>query len=152
MKKICIICSSGGHLEEVKQLNKVIQKYDCYFVTTRTDATKNDKNYKYLINDFDRRNIFKYFIKLLSMFKEQKKIFKAENPDVILTTGAGLVLPTCLFAKMKKKKIIYIESYARIKKLSKTGLLMYNFADKFIVQRKELLDKYPKSIYGGVIF
>jgi len=152
MKKICIICSSGGHLEEVKQLNKVIEKYNCYFVTTRTGATIKDKNYKYLIEDFDRKNIIKFFIKLIYMFIEQKKIFKLENPDIILTTGAGLVLPTCFFAKLHRKKIIYIESYARIKKLSKTGLLMYKFADKFIVQREELFSKYPKSIYGGVIF
>ena len=40
MKKICLIASSGGHLEEINQLNDVINKYNCYYVVTNTDADK----------------------------------------------------------------------------------------------------------------
>ena len=51
-----------------------------------------------------------------------------------------------------RKKIIYIESFARVDNASLTGKLFYKIADVFIVQWEELLKIYPKAIYGGGIF
>ncbi|WP_191976308.1 hypothetical protein [Limosilactobacillus reuteri] len=51
-----------------------------------------------------------------------------------------------------KKKVIYIESFARITTPSLTGKILYHFADLFIVQWKELLKVYPKAKYFGGIF
>lgn len=152
MKKICFIASSGGHLEELEQLKEVVKKYDNYFVVTKTEATKKNKKYKYLICDFNRKNKFLLIISLIIMFYEQLKIFIKEKPDIILTTGAGLVIPTCIFAKVFRKKIIYIESYARITSPSKTGKLLYKISDKFIIQREGLKQFFPNAIYGGCIF
>nr|WP_225349401.1 hypothetical protein [Limosilactobacillus reuteri] len=56
------------------------------------------------------------------------------------------------FAKLMKKKVIYIESFARITTPSLTGKILYHFADLFIVQWKELLKVYPKAKYFGGIF
>ena len=152
MKKICLIASSGGHLEEINQLNDVINKYNCYYVVTNTDAAKQNKKYKYFIKDFNRKNKFVYFLRLIYMFIEQLIIFLREKPDIILTTGAGLVIPTCLYAKIFRKKIIFIESFARMDDLSKTGKFLYKISDLFIVQWESLTKKYDKAIYGGGIF
>lgn len=152
MKKICLIASSGGHLEEINQLNDVINKYNCYYVVTNTDAAKQNKKYKYFIKDFNRKNKFVYFLRLIYMFIEQLIIFLREKPDIILTTGAGLVIPTCLYAKMFRKKIIFIESFARMDDLSKTGKFLYKISDLFIVQWESLTKKYDKAIFGGGIF
>ena len=35
---------------------------------------------------------------------------------------------------------------------SKTGSIVYKFADLFIVQWKEMLELYPNAVYGGWIF
>lgn len=152
MKKICLIASSGGHLEEINQLNDVINKYNCYYVVTNTDAAKQNKKYKYFIKDFNRKNKFVYFLRLIYMFIEQLIIFLREKPDIILTTGAGLVIPTCLYAKLFRKKIIFIESFARMDDLSKTGKFLYKISDLFIVQWESLTKKYDKAIFGGGIF
>ena len=53
---------------------------------------------------------------------------------------------------INKKKIIYIESFARVDEASLTGKLMYPIADKFIVQWEEMLKLYPKAVYGGAIY
>lgn len=152
MKKICLIASSGGHLEELNQLKDVINNYNCYYVVTDTESMRKNPKYQYLIQDFNRENRFLYFLRLFKMFYEQFRIFCQEKPDIILTTGAGLVIPTCIFAKLFKKKVVFIESFARMHDLSKTGKFLYNKADLFIVQWQEIADKYENAIYGGGIF
>lgn len=47
--------------------------------------------------------------------------------------------------------IFYIESIARVKKLSLSGLLLYKLriADQFFVQWPQLKQKYPRACYAG---
>uniref|UniRef100_A0A0E0D284 UDP-N-acetylglucosamine transferase subunit ALG14 n=1 Tax=Oryza meridionalis TaxID=40149 RepID=A0A0E0D284_9ORYZ len=47
--------------------------------------------------------------------------------------------------------IFYIESIARVKKLSLSGLLLYKLriADQFFVQWPQLQQKYPRACYAG---
>ena len=85
-------------------------------------------------------------------FVQQLFIFLKERPDVVITTGAGLAIPTCIYAKLFKKKVVYIESFARINSVNKTGKLIYKYADLFIVQWETLLEFYPNATYGGWIY
>lgn len=151
-KKICLISSAGGHLEQIKQLKEIINKYDCFFVVTRTKATEAMKHKNYIVSDMNRSNKIVMIVRMLKMFLEQFKIFIKEKPDVIITTGAGVVIPMCIIAKIFRKKVIYIESFARINTPNKTGKLIYKFADLFIIQWKELKKYYPNAVYGGWIY
>lgn len=151
-KKICLISSSGGHLEQIKQLKEIINKYDCFFVVTRTKATESMKYKHYIVSDMNRSNKLALICRMIKMFFEQFKIFIKENPDIIITTGAGVVIPMCIIAKVFRKKVIYIESFARINTPNKTGKLIYKFADLFIIQWEELKKYYPNAIYGGWIY
>ena len=49
-------------------------------------------------------------------------------------------------------KIIYIETFANSTSKSKTGKLVYKFADLFIVQWESMKELYPDSVVGGWIF
>ena len=153
MKKICFIASSGGHLEQIRQLKKIRNSYDYFYITNRTPSTEKIKEKTYLVKDLYRKNN-KFFkvVRLIEIFWEQFIIFIKENPDVIITTGAGMVIPLCLIAKIFKRKIIYIESYARMSSVNRTGKFLYRYADLFIVQWPELLKYYPKAVYGGCIY
>ncbi|XP_078155646.1 UDP-N-acetylglucosamine transferase subunit alg14-like isoform X2 [Carex rostrata] len=79
------------------------------------------------------------------------------RPQVILCNGPGTCIPICACAYLLKLlgwrwcSIIYIESIARVKKLSLSGLLLYKLrlADKFFVQWPLLQQKYPRSQYAG---
>ena len=51
-----------------------------------------------------------------------------------------------------RKKIIYIESFAKLKNESVTGRMVYRFADKFFVQWPEMLMVYPKAEYHGTVY
>lgn len=151
-KKVCLISSSGGHLEQIKQLKEVYNKYDCFFVVSRTKATEAMKQKHYIVSDLVRKNRIMMFLRMIRMMFEQFGIFLKERPDVILTTGAAVAIPMCVIGKLFHKKVIYIESYARMSTPNKTGLLVYKFADLFIIQWKELKKYYPNAIYGGSIY
>lgn len=152
-KKICFIASSGGHLEQIKQLKKVEKKYECFYITNKTLSTEKMQEKKYLVNDLYRgKSRCKKVLRIIKMFFEQINIYIQEKPEVIITTGAGIAIPMCLIAKIFRKKVIYIESFARINSTNKSGEFIYKFSDVFIVQWKSLMKFYPKAIYGGWIY
>lgn len=152
MKKVCLTASGGGHLEQIKQLKLIIDNNDCFFVMTKSNMDSNIENRKYFINDKPSGNIFNKIYTLMVLSIQSTKILMKENPDVIISTGAGNTIPLCYLAKLFGKKIIYIESFARIETPNKTGRVMYLISDLFIVQWEELKQYYPKAIYGGWIY
>ena len=151
-KKVCLISSSGGHLEQIKQLKDVYNKYDCFYVVTRTKATEAMKQKHYIVSDLVRKNKAVMALRMIKMMVEQFGIFVKEKPDVILTTGSAVAIPMCIIGKVYHKKVIYIESYARMTTTNKTGKLIYKFADLFIIQWEELRKYYPNAVYGGSIY
>ena len=103
----------------------------------------------------NRKNLFKNF-EVLKKFKKaiDKAYVEIEKfkPDVVVTTGAHTAVAMCYIAKIFRKKVIYIESFANIETKTLTGRLVYPIADKFIVQWHSMLKLYPKAVYGGWIF
>lgn len=152
MKKVCFISSGGGHLEQIRQLKTIAERYDCFYVVTKSKATEQMKEKKYLVDDLDRGSKLKKILSMLRMFRQQIGIFIKEKPDVIITTGAGVAIPMCIYGSLFKKKVIYIESYARMNTVNQSGKVIHRFADLFIVQWEELLKFYPDAVYGGCIY
>lgn len=151
--KICFIASSGGHWEELMCLREIAAENDCFFVTEKGGQAEEfgNKYPIYVLEKIDRKE--KHFLKnFFRLFRNSKKILREEEPDVVITTGALLAYPFCVRAKFMKKKVIYIESFARINELSLTGKLVYRLADDFVVQWPSLKEKYKKAKYFGGIF
>lgn len=81
----------------------------------------------------------------------------AARPDVVLTNGPGTCLPVVLAAKALwllgacRGKVIYVESIARVYRLSLTGKILYalRLADAFFVQWEELQERFPRAVYVG---
>lgn len=151
MKKVMFVSSSGGHLTELLKLQPLFDKYDYMIVTEETQTTKTLKN-KYNINYMkygSRQYIFSYiFIFLFNIFKSIQLLIKF-NPKVVVTTGAHTGGILCFIAKLTGKKVIYIESLAKVNSLSLTGKMLYFIVDKFFVQWEELEKKYKKAEYLG---
>ena len=79
-------------------------------------------------------------------------IYRKEKPDVVICTGVLAMIPICLVSKFMGKKLIYIESFAKVTSPTETGKLLYKFADQFYVQWKPMLKFYPKAIFLGGIY
>ena len=68
------------------------------------------------------------------------------SPNMQMNTVGGGI------GKIFGSKIIFIESFANSSSKSITGKIVYKFADLFIVQWENMLNIYPKSVYGGWIY
>lgn len=152
MKKVCLVSSGGGHLEQLKQLYNVIDKNDTFFVVPSSKATENMKYKKHLISDVNRDGHMKFIFSLIQITFQSILIYIKERPDIVISTGALTALPMCVISKAFRKKLIFIESFARIETPNKSGKFAYKIADVFIIQWPELQKYYPKAIYGGWIY
>jgi len=146
--KICIAASAGGHLTEALQLKEVWKGKKHFFISDkRINAIDLSKKEKVYFITPTRRN----FAKLLVSINETRKIFSIENPDVIISTGAEIGFPAMILGVLLGKKVIYIESIARINSPSLTGQLIYPFIKDFYVQWPEGKKFFPKAKYVGAV-
>ncbi len=83
------------------------------------------------------------------MSKDKPCILK-KRLNGVLDQNIGLIIQR--FPKFMGKKLIYIESFAKVTSPTETGKLLYKFADQFYVQWKPMLKFYPKAIYLGGIY
>uniref|UniRef100_A0A182M490 UDP-N-acetylglucosamine transferase subunit ALG14 n=1 Tax=Anopheles culicifacies TaxID=139723 RepID=A0A182M490_9DIPT len=70
------------------------------------------------------------------------------RPELILTNGPGTCVPVCLVAFLArllflntKCRIVFIESFCRVRNLSLSGRILLYIVDMFVVQWPELLEK-----------
>lgn len=156
LKKVLFIASTGGHLSELMQLKPLFKEYDSYLVTEKTKSTMGLKDVYQSRLDFlvygTKSHLFSYLFKFTFNIIKSFVIFMKIRPDVIVTTGTHTAVPMCYIAKLFKKKVIFIETFANSKTKTKAGELVYPIADVFIVQWESMLECYPKAIYGGWIY
>lgn len=149
--KICFAASSGGHFEQLMMLKKLMQKHDAVIVTEKTDYTVNTEQKTYFLKQVNRKEKSFLFRMIANSFLSLKILIK-EKPDVVVCTGVLAMIPLCLLAKLAGKKLIYIESFAKINSPTETGKLLYRFADRFYVQWESMLQYYPDAVYLGGIY
>jgi UDP-N-acetylglucosamine:LPS N-acetylglucosamine transferase len=108
----------------------------------------------HLPNDMIDKTVFithserdwKFFLNLWEAFR----ILLKEKPDVILSTGAGPIVPFAIIGRLFfNVKIIYIETLTKVLSPSLTGKIMYYLAHDFFYQWKGLKMFFPKGVYGG---
>lgn len=146
--KICLISSSGGHLRELLNATEGIIS-DRYYVTQRAlhteDILRNQRHY-FIIDP--HKSIIQFVMNALQALKHILK----ERPELVISTGAGIAIPTILWAKyLFKAKVIYIESAANVVNPSKTGKYLYKYSDLFLIQWPGLQGHYPKAQYCGLV-
>lgn len=150
--KICFAASSGGHYEQLMMLRPLMEKYDSFILTEKTNYKVNSDNIKIsYLNQINRKEkifIFKFLCNVIrSLF-----IFLKERPNVVICTGVLAMIPICIFTKFFKGKLIFIESFAKITSPTETGKLLYRYADQFYVQWESMKEFYPDAICLGGIY
>jgi len=150
MNDICFICSDGGHLVEIKRIFKILKDYNSFFVTfqTRHLGKSIETRKTYFLPRIKRNPII-----FAMIFVMEFLILLKERPRIIISTGAGICIPSFILAKIFGIKNVYIETFARIKKPSLTGIIVYKLKpDLFFVQWEHHKKFFPKAIYGGSLF
>lgn len=144
--KICLVASSGGHLEELSFIECMNMDIDYFLITEKISDIKDKKKHVYYVDQINRTERFALF-KIIKLFLLGSRILDKEEPDCFISTGALISIPILILGKMRRKKIIFIETFARVESGSVSGRIAYHFADLFIVYWKNLLKIYPKAVY-----
>ena len=150
--KVCFAASSGGHYEQLMMLKPLMDKYDSFVITEKTSYNSSAKGEKtYYLKQVNRKEKTFILALLINSFLSLG-IFIKEKPDVIICTGVLAMIPMCLIMKLFRKKLIYIESFAKVTSATQTGKLMYKFADEFYVQWEQMKEIFPNAKYIGGIY
>ena len=153
---IIFVSSTGGHLSEMLELKDMFKKYDYHIITEKTKSNLSLTNKYPNRVDFllygTKHNMLSYpFIALINCIKSFKYYLKYK-PKYIITTGAHTAAPLCIIGHFFGSKIIYIETFANMETKTMTGKYIYKFADKFIIQWKDMKTLYPEAEYNGWIY
>jgi beta-1,4-N-acetylglucosaminyltransferase len=145
--KICLISSHGGHLRELLNAGADVygQKYFVTYKTKHTVEMLEDLPHYFILDPY--KSFWKF---ILNGCQSLRHIFK-ERPDVVISTGAGIAIPTILCCKFfLKSKIVFLESAANVVNPSKTGKFLYKHVDLFMIQWPDLQKHYPRAVYCGL--
>jgi UDP-N-acetylglucosamine:LPS N-acetylglucosamine transferase len=142
--KICIVSSSGGHLTEVRALLPIYREHEHFSVLNERIPLPADMRDRTIFIRHSERD----WLTLWNAF-EALAILRRERPSVLISTGAGPIVPFAVIAKLFGIPVIFIETLTRISEPSLTGKLMYRLADRFFYQWPSLERFFPNGTYGG---
>ena len=155
-KRVVFISSTGGHFNEMMQLESIFKKYDYHIIVEKDKTNENLKNkYGKRINYLPygtRAKLFKYIFIFTYMVLKTIFYFIKYRPHVIVTTGTHTAVPMCYLGRFFGTKVVFIETFANRTKPSLSGRMIYPIASIFIVQWEEMKKFYPNAVDGGSIF
>lgn len=145
---ICLVSSSGGHWEQLQKLQPLIDKYDGFYVTEKTQF---EAKAKYFVKQTDLKDKL-MIIKMIYNTILAVYIWIKEKPDFVITTGTIVAYPFYLLSILFHKKFIFIETFGRANMPTVAGKKMEKHSDLFIVQWESQKKFYKKAIYGGCLY
>ena len=111
--KICFAASSGGHFEQLMMLKPLMEKYESFVVTEKTGYEVKTPVKCYYLQQVNRRQ-WRCLFYLLKNTVDSLRLLHKEQPDVVVCTGVLAMIPLCMEAKLSGRKLIYIESFAKV--------------------------------------
>ncbi len=148
--KVCLVGSSGGHLDHLYALKPFWENQERFWVTFDKEDSRTLLAGERILPVYypSNRSIKALMINTVRAIR----YLKQEKPDLIISAGAAPAVPFFYIGKLTGAKTIFIEAYDRIDKASLTGKLCYRVSDVFIVQWESMLKVFPKAVYLGSIF
>ena len=144
--KVCIVASCGGHLTEARALRSAFDHYPHFYVVNATMPLPDDmKGRTYVVTHAERD------WRVLTNLYEAWRILRQERPTIILSTGAGQIVPFALVGRLLRIPVVFVEVSTQVTEPSVSGRIMYHLADRFFYQWKALARHFPNGVYGGPV-
>ena len=125
-------------------LRPIYEQYDHFYVVNeRIELPDDMRGRTYFIRHSERD--WRFLVNLW----EACVILRREGPTLLLSTGAGPIVPFALVGKLFGVCVIYIENAAQVVTPSLTGRIMYHLADRLFYQWPRLGRYFPGGVYGG---
>lgn len=147
--RILIVCSSGGHLTQALALRGWWERHERSWVTLPTEDARSRLADETVVEAYypTVRNLRN----LVRNFALARRVLRDMRPDLVFSTGAAAAVPFFMQARRFKARTVFLEPVDRITSPSLSGLLIYPFADRFLVQWDGLATVYPDAENIGVV-
>jgi UDP-N-acetylglucosamine--N-acetylmuramyl-(pentapeptide) pyrophosphoryl-undecaprenol N-acetylglucosamine transferase len=142
--KILMAASPGGHLAVLDALRPAVQGRETVWVTapSRTAAALEESGEEVRLLPLYGRNP----VRLVGNLFRAVRILARERPALVVTSGAGLVVPLCLAARTLGIRIVFAETMARVTGPSLSGRVLGRLASAVLVQWPELQKWSPRAV------
>ena len=164
-KRLGLVCSAGGHFEQLINLMDFIKDFDHFWITGLNAQTSSSlKNEKvYYVDEAHFKKPWTYLFQLPKFVL----ILIKERPTHLLSTGSGrIALIPFLLSFLGGTKFVYIDTFSHVKSYTKLGSFINRFGHPVLYQwespRKEKTyyigpilrgdDEQKKNIPQGYIF
>lgn len=174
--KLMVVLGSGGHttemLKEIEGIDFNVFSFRHYVVASNDALSQSmlqfweekalkKGNFAVSLIQRSRKVGQSYCSSLLTTIYgcfQALKLLYLHKPQLLLCNGPGTCVPLVVsafslkVAGFKAPKIVYIESFARVKSLSLAGRLVYPLVDRFFFQwpvPPRLQEKYQRIEYHG---
>ena len=141
--KICLAASGGGHMRQLLDLEPFWAQRDCFFVTELTamgESVARRHPCEFVphvaLGQAKLGRPFAMIRSAAANLVASWKIVSRHRPDIFISTGAGSMFFTGLFAKLRGAHVIVIDSFARFDRPSAFARLAGVFADWRLAQSK----------------
>jgi beta-1,4-N-acetylglucosaminyltransferase len=140
-RRTCWVYSPGGHLAELRRATEGIVFTDCYHVTYPSEREPDPVARRTWLIRHPRRSVWRTLVNAV----QSLAILLRERPELILSTGADVAVPTLILGRLLGARVLFIETGGTLAP-SLTGRLVYPFAHFFLVQWPEKLAAFPKAV------
>jgi hypothetical protein len=148
--EILLVCSSGGHLQQMLALQPTWEPYSHVWVTfDKSDVQSLLVDERVLFAHSPTNRSVKNLLRNLVL---AWRTLRTVQPRVVLSTGAGVAVPFAWLGRLFGARIVYVESFTRIDGLSLSGRLVRPVAHRLYVQWPELAEAVPSAEYPGNVF
>ena len=145
---ILVIASSGGHLTQAICATSTVEQQ---LVLVSNKNMLDGKHFArvHTIRDTQHNPL----IHLLNLFAAIR-VFIAEKPQAVFSTGGPICLPFALVAKLTKTRFVFLDTMSRVTELSNSGKLIKKFGlyDSFLCQWSSVAEQHPGIEYYGQAF
>ena len=149
---LCLAASGGGHVRQLLDLAPVWQDVDHFFVTEPTalgHSIAADHRTHFVAHvAWGQAKLGAPLRMVAAGFANARaawRLVRAERPDIVLTTGAGSMAFTLLWARLHGARIVLIDSFARFDRPSLFARLAGWLAHERIAQSPQSAARWPGS-------
>ena len=147
---VLLVCSSGGHLQQMLALRDAWGPYSHVWVTfDKSDARSLLRDERVVFAYWPTNRSVKNLVRNLGVAWRTLRIVR---PRILLSTGAGVAVPFAWLGRLRGVKVVYIESFTRIHSPSLSGRLVAPVANRVYAQWPELASAFRKARYAGNVF
>ena len=144
-----LVCSPGGHLLQLLSLEPAYADLEATWVTLAGADVEHLLAGRDVLVAHGPTN--RSLVKLLRNLPFAWRAVRSRDPDVIVSTGAGLAVPFFVAGRLLGRRLVYVESLTRSETLSVSGRIVYPLADRFFVQWPQLARRHRKARYEGSV-